>query len=259
MPANKSINNAPSTVKKALDILEAFVDAGSSMGVTELGQKLKTNKSTVYRILQALLQRGYVNQDDRTNKYLLGYKILRLGGAILGRVPLREIGRANLEALAQETLQTARLAILDREEVVYIEHVEGKDPIRLHLQVGSRGPVYCTAAGKAILAFLPASESNRILSRIRFRSYTPKTITGIRQFQSELEGVKKNGYAITDEEFREEVRAVGAPIFNMDARVVGAMVIVAPAFRMKRKNFPILGQQVKKAALSISEKMGYSP
>jgi DNA-binding IclR family transcriptional regulator len=253
----KSVNNAPSTVKKALEILEAFVEAGPSLGVTEISRRLKSHKSTVYRILQALFQKGYIQQDAITGKYSLGFKILQIGAVILGQAPLREMGKASLEALALETSQTVRLALLERDEVVYVEHVDGKDPIRLHLQVGSRGPVYCTAAGKSILAFLPEKETEMILSHCQFKRLTPKTIADRTQFVSELEGVRKNGFSISNEEFREGIRAVGSPIFNMESRVIGAIVIVAPTFRLRRKDFPLLGQRVKRAALEISQKMGY--
>ena len=124
----KNVNNAPSTVRKALEILEAFADAGQPLGVTEISRRLKAHKSTVYRILQALFQKGYIHQDPVTEKYYLGFKILRMGAVILGQVSFREIGKETLKALAQETSQTVRLAVLEGNEVVYIEHVDGKDP-----------------------------------------------------------------------------------------------------------------------------------
>ncbi|MCX5912798.1 MAG: IclR family transcriptional regulator [Deltaproteobacteria bacterium] len=253
----KNVNNAPSTVRKALEILEAFADAGQPLGVTEISRRLKAHKSTVYRILQALFQKGYIHQDPVTEKYYLGFKILRMGAVILGQVSFRETGKETLKALAEETSQTVRLAVLEGNEVVYIEHVDGKDPIRLHLQVGSRGPVYCTAAGKSILAFLQEKEREEILSGCQFELLTSKTIIDRTKFASELEGVRKNGFSISNEEFREGIRAVGAPIFNMEGTVIGAIAIVAPTFRLRYKDFPLFGQRVRKAALEISQKMGY--
>lgn len=253
----KKINNAPQTVGKALDILEAFVDAESSLGVTELSHKLKINKSTIYRILQALLKKGYITQDRKTNKYFLGYKILKIGCAILSHIQLREMARVNLEELAKETSQTVRLAILDSEEVVYVDHVEGKDPIRLHLQIGSRGPLHCTAAGKSILAFLNENELENILNHYNFKALTPKTITSIEKLKSQLKMIKKHGYSFCDEEYMKGVRAVGAPILDMNTEVIGSIVIVAPSFRMKLKEVPTFGQQVKRVGLEISRKMGY--
>jgi DNA-binding IclR family transcriptional regulator len=149
------------------------------------------------------------------------------------------------------------LAVLEGDEVVYIEHEDGKDPLRLHLQIGSRGPVYCTAAGKSILAFLPEKEREEILSHCQFGLLTSKTITDRTKFANELERVRKNGFSLTNEEFLEGIRAVGAPIFNMEGKVIGAITIVVPTFRLRYKDFPLFGQRVKKAALEISQKMGY--
>ncbi|HSR10962.1 MAG TPA: IclR family transcriptional regulator [Thermodesulfobacteriota bacterium] len=254
--AGKSVNNAPSTVRKALDMIEAFAEAGRPLGVTEISRRLKAHKSTAYRILQALRQKGYIRQDPVTEKYSLGFKILRIGAGLLEQVSFREIGKEVLKTLGQETSQTARLAVLEGTEVVYIEHVDGKDPLRLHLQIGSRGPVYCTAAGKAILAFLPERERDEILSQCEFRVLTAKTIDHRSKFLKELEAVRKNGFSVSNEEFREGIRAAGAPIFDMQGRVVGAIVMVAPAFRLRTRDFPLFGQQVKKAAMEISRKMG---
>jgi IclR family transcriptional regulator, KDG regulon repressor len=255
----RNIQNAPGTVKKALDILEALAEVGGALGVTELGHRVQTHKSTVYRILQVLLQRGYVDQDTGNNKYSLGTKILSMGGAILSRLPLHAVGKPILEALSAETSQTVRLATLDRDEVVYIEHVEGQDPIQLRLQIGSRGPVYCTAAGKAILAFLPESEREEIVTRCRFQARTPKTIVSAAILRSHLDLVGKQGYSFCDEEYTDGVRAIGAPIFDLHGNTAGAVVIVAPSFRMRIKEIPAFGQKVRDAAGEISRKMGFSP
>ena len=202
----KNVNNTPSTVRKALEMIEAFAEAGKPLGVTEISRRLKAHKSTAYRILQALCQKGYIHQDPLTEKYYLGLKILRVGAGILEQVSFREIGREVLKTLAHETSQTVRLAVLERNEVVYIEHVDGKDPLRLHLHIGSRGPVYCTAAGKAILAFLPVKEREEILSQCPFTLLTSKTIKDRTRFTTELEGVRKTGFSISNEEFREGIR-----------------------------------------------------
>ena len=251
------INNAPKTVEKALNILEAFLNTDCPLGISELSHKLKINKSTIYRILQTLYNKGYITQDNTTNKYFLGYKILSLSGAILNQNRLREVARLDLEELANETSQTVRLAILDGKEVIYINHVEGKDPIRLHLQMGSRGPLHCTAAGKSILAFLNKNELNNILIKYKFKRLTPKTITDVRRLIPHLELIKKNGYSFCNEEFTKGVRAVGAPILGIDKKVLGSIVIVAPTFRMRIKEVSRFGYKVKRFGIRISKKMGY--
>jgi DNA-binding IclR family transcriptional regulator len=249
--------NLPQTVERALNILETFESSGTPLGVTELSYKLNINKSTIYRILQVLLMKGYINQDTGTNKYIIGYKILKMGGTILSRIQLRDIARTNLEKLAIETSQTIRLAILDGQEVVYIDHEEGKDPIRLHLQIGSRGPLHCTAAGKSILAFLKESEVEAILARYNLKAFTANTIKNIADLKIHLKNIRKNGYSFSDEEYTEGIRAVGAPIFNFETRVVGSVVLVSPTFRLKLKEVPAFGLKVKKEAIEISKKMGW--
>jgi len=250
------VSNTPQTVEKALDIVEAFVHAEGSLGITELSNKLKMNKSTVYRILQVLLGRDYVHQDNKTNKYYLGYKILTIGGALLGQIQLREVAKTHLEELVAETAQTVRLAILDQEEVVYIDHVEGRDPISIRLQIGSRGPVYCTAAGKSILAFLEEKEKNNILARCTFEALTSKTIIKVKNLKAHLRQIKNNGYSFCDEEYAKGVRAVGAPVFDREMKVIGSIVVVAPSFRMKHNEVRTFGKKVKETGLAISRKMG---
>jgi IclR family acetate operon transcriptional repressor len=251
-------NNTPQTVEKALDVFEAFVESDSPLGVTEVSARLKMNKSTVYRLLRVLVKRGYVSQDEVTNKYFPAFKLVGMGGRILSRVPVRELARSTMEQLAQTTRHTLRLAVLENGEVVYIDQVEGKHPIRLHLRIGSRGPVYCTAAGKSIVAYLEEERQEKILSNCSFARLTAKTITSKKEYVAHLEQVRKHGYSVCDQEYEEQVRAVGAPIFNMEKRVTGAVVIVGPSFRLPIKELPRLGQAVRQAADDISSRMGYS-
>lgn len=253
----KRIKNAPQTVEKALRVLEALAEERGPLGVSELSQRLDISNSTTYRILQALLNRRYINQDSLTNKYHLGYKILELGSTVLMQIELRDIARDHLEKLAKETSETTRLAIMDESEIIYVDQVEGKDHIRLHLQIGSRSPAHCTAAGKSILAFLEDNEVDAILSKHKLKSFTPKTITNIDKLRDQLRRIKIQGYALNDEEYREMVRAVGSPIFDFNMKVLGSVVVVAPSFRLKLSSVPEIAKQVKRIALSISRQIGY--
>jgi DNA-binding IclR family transcriptional regulator len=253
----RKISNLPQTVERALDILETFVGSKSPLGITEISQRVELNKSTTYRILQALLKRGYVHQDSKTNKYQLSHMILRISGTILNENKLREVTRGYLIELSQKTYQTAQLSILENKEIVIIDQTEGKDILRLALKVGQRGPLHCTASGKAILAFLNRDEFKNILHNYSFIALTPKTITSIKLLNDQLGKIRENGYSFCNGEYHKDVRAVGAPIFGMERNVLGSIVLTLPYIRMKLTEVAGYGELVKKAGLEISEKLGY--
>lgn len=254
---NSKPDYAPRLVERALRTLELFAEHEGPLGITDLSRMLGLNKSTVHRILQVLVKRGYVTKDPQTRKYSLGYKILEISGALLNRIQLRNVAGAQMVKLANDTMQTVRLGILDQGEILYVDHAEGKDPIRLHIQVGSRGPVHCTAAGKAMLAFMDKEDVDLILAQHPLRAFTPNTITDPTDFKAELERTKKRGYAFSNEEFSPDVRAIAAPIFDFRGKVVGAVSLIAVSLRMQQKKSTGFARRVKEAAYDISKKMGH--
>lgn len=255
----KNSENLPQTVERALDILETFVDSKESIGNMELSRKVGLNRSTTYRIVQALKKRGYLTKNEHSNKYQLGYKILRIAGTFLTQLDLRVIARKYLEDLTRATCQTAQLAILEGDEVIYVDQVQGVDIFQLRLQIGARGPLHCTAAGKSVLAFLKETEAERLLESLDLKPFTPKTITSAKELREQLNVIRKNGYSFCNGEFHKGVCAVGAPIFGLDVKVKGAVVLTIPSIRIKQREVPLFGNQVKNAALQISQDIGGQP
>jgi IclR family acetate operon transcriptional repressor len=254
--ASPQINNLPQTVERALDILEAFMESNEALGITELSRRVKLNKSTTYRIVQALRTRNYINQDDQTNKYFLGHRILRLASSFLNQNKVREIARAYLEELSRKSLQTVQLAVLERDKVIYIDQVEGTDIFQVRLRIGDRGPLHCTAAGKSILAFLPEGEVERIFENSKFLPFTDKTITSMSQLKNDLRKIRRVGFSFSDQEYDKNLRAIGAPIIGMGSKVIGAVALVAPYHRIKVKEVSYYGNMVREAGLKISLVMG---
>ena len=250
------INNLPQTVGRALDILEAFTESNETLGITELSRRVNLNKSTTYRIVQALRARNYINQDQQTNKYCLGHRILRLASSFLNQNKLRELARTHLEELSKKTSQTIQLAILERDKVVYIDQVEGTDIFQVRLRIGDRGPLHCTAAGKSILAFLPEREVERIFERSKFVPFTDKTITSISQLRDDLRKIRRVGFSFSDQEYDKNLSAIGAPIIGMGSKVIGALALVAPYHRIRVKEVPYYGSMVRETGLKISMVMG---
>lgn len=250
------IHNLPQTIERAIDILEVFKDSNEALGITELSRRVKLNKSTTYRIVQALRTRGYVNQDDHTNRYYLGHKILKLASSFLNQNKIRGIARKYLEELSRKTLQTIELAILEGDRVVYIDQVEGTDIFQLRLQIGNRGPLHCTAAGKSILAFLKEDELEKILENLNLTRFSDKTITSMKHLRKELKSIRRNGFAFCDREYDKYLKAIGAPIIGLGSKVIGAVVLVAPSNRIKLKEVPYFGNMVKETGIKISVEMG---
>ncbi len=167
-------DNFPQTVQRALDILEVFKNVDHPQGVSEISRKIRLNKSTTYRIIQVLKLRGYVKQNEQTNKYSLGPMILRIANGFLNQIEVRGVSRGYLEELARKTQLTVLLAILDENQVLYVDQVQGGDPFQLGLRIGNLGPLHSTSAGKCILAFMNDGNANRVLSNYKLIPTTQK-------------------------------------------------------------------------------------
>lgn len=249
--------NSPLTVEKALKVLEEFADAGVPLRISELSDRVSINKSTCYRLLQALSTRGYVTQDLDSSKYRLGYKILEISNAMLKSIGLRTVARPHLEQLARETSLTVGLAVRNEWEMVYVDQVDGPGVIRLELRVGSRWPMHCTAAGKAFLAFLREEEIEDFLSLRNLQKHTRNTIGGAKRLIRELRTIRVRGYAFNNAEYQKEVKAVGSPVFRTKREVIGSVVAAGPADNIIRGAVESLGKKVRHAARIISEAIGY--
>ena len=253
---NTKNNNFPQTVDKALRIIEALAVSDKPLGINELSDRLSYNGSTIYRILRALMIRGYVTQNTQSSKYDLGLKILELSHSLLKRKGVRGIARPLMEKLAHETSETVGLAILDKGQVVYLDQVDGGEVIRLEFQLGSRWPLHATAAGKACLAYMKKEEVDEILKKERLKKYTNYTTTDPKTLFEELKQIKNNGYAFNKGEFQSNVKAVGAPILNIDKRPIGAVVLAVPEERYTENKMVEIGNKIANIGSKITGMMG---
>jgi IclR family acetate operon transcriptional repressor len=257
-PADARSDPTLSTLDRGLRILELLAgeDAKAGLTLTELGRALGMHRSTLFRFLATLRARGYIDRDPVTDRYRLGSRVLTIAGAFLDNLDLRHVARPALQALCDRTHELVHLATLDRGEVVTIERIEGKHPVSLQTGVGARRPVYCTASGKAIVAYLPAEAVDRILAP-GMPSYTPRTITTLPEMHEHLAEVRRLGYAVDDEERIEGVRCAAAPVFGHDGTVAGAISIAAPIQRTSYDRLRQLGEEVRSTADAISRQLGY--
>mgnify|MGYP000896860797 CR=1 FL=1 len=255
----KSERPAVQSVIHALDILDYLVSCSREVGVTELARVMNIHKSTVSRLLSTLNSRGYVTRNLQTKQYSLGMHLLELSRAKLDQLDLRPLARPYLEDLVRETGETAHLAIMDRDKVVYIDKVDTPQTLMMRSKVGYRIAIHCTALGKAMVAELPEDAVNALLDPASMVRFTPNTITDPDAFRQHLSSVRDRGYAIDDEEHENGIRCVAAPVKDHAGRVVGAISLSGPTLRVSRERAEALGQLVGDASRRLSLALGYLP
>lgn len=245
------------SVAHALDVLEEFKADVAEYGVTELSRKLKLHKNNVFRLLATLEARGYVEQNKLTENYRLGIKILELGQSYVRQTGLIRQARPIMTDLVRDVDETCSLMVLRTGQAVCVDAVEATQTVRVVSQIGVHLPAHATASGKVQLAFESEEEIGRILGA-PLRSYTPRTSTDPEALRRELAKIVRTGYAVEEEEYEEGVRSVSAPIRDYTTRVVGALTVSAPAYRLgtDRVARDIAGKVVQ-AALEVSGRLGY--
>lgn len=255
-------DNAPlvTTLVNGLRILETVVGADSeSIGVTDIASRLRLHKSTVLRLLLTLESEGYVEQDPRTREFRPRMKLFELGSAVLARTELVKVARPLLEELGTLSGEVVHLAVLDQGEVVYIDKVESQHVIQMYSRVGRRSPAHCTGVGKALLAFLPDGEVNRILHDRGLRRFTDTTVTDPAQLKEHLKEIRATGFAVDDEEHEAGIRCLAAPIYNYRGQVVASISIAAPALRFTPERVDEMVGPILTIARRVSAGLGYRP
>lgn len=245
------------SVERAIAILNAFTVNEPELGVGELSRRLSLAKSTVFRLLSTLEAGGLVSQNPETGRYRLGAALIGLANNVSVYGDLRRVARLHLQHLANTVQETVSLGILDGHETVNVEQFV--PPGRLVKEVGwvgRRMPVHSVSVGKAILAFLPEDELTRI-SKSALEPLTTHTITDPDTLRAELTNVREQGYASGFEELEEGLHALSAPIYNQEGRVVAAVSVSGPSYRLTRQRVQQLVPQVIDTALNISRELGY--
>lgn len=242
------------SVYRAILILELLVN-NDDLTASEISRRMNCPKSSIFNILKALEVTGIVERDPNSALYRLGLKLFELGHKARGRLTLTRIANPYLQDLNRQTSETIFLTILDNDEVLYVDCVESLEMLRTAPMVGLRAPLYCTGVGKAIFAFLSEAEQERIINTVSRQKFTKNTITLKKELRKELAKIRKQGYAVDNEEHGYGVRCVAAPIFNKIGEVFASISISGPAARIDIEDFPRLSQLVMTATAEISDKL----
>ncbi len=246
------------TLVKALKILELFTVQRPQWGVTEISKALKLNKSAVFRIMQTLEKKGYLKKDPREKRYTLTAKFLGLGTVVMSQLSILQQAKNEIDHLWDRTQGTVVIRVLEGSELVTVAIRESPQALRVSHPLGSAVNFNYGAIGKAILAYLPQDEVHQLLKKNPLNKYTSKTILSATSFLDELREVPRKGYAFSDGEAIEGVRAVGAPIFDISGRPFAGISVGLPLFRLPKSKVPQLGKLVRQAADRISLNLGFN-
>ncbi|TPG31179.1 IclR family transcriptional regulator [Mycolicibacterium hodleri] len=243
------------SVDRALVVLEILATLGQA-GVTEIAAELGVHKSTVSRLISVLESRGYVEQLSDRGKYRLGFAVARLARSTSAQLDLVKQSQAGCDALALESGETTNLAVLDEDRIVNVAEAIGPAGIALRTWVGQSCPAHATSSGKVLLAGLESGELRERLTT-RLDSFTADTVTARSALESELEVVRERGWACVREELEVGLNAVAAPVYDADGRVVAALSVSGPSYRLSVDEFDAVAKRTIAAAETISRRLGW--
>jgi IclR family transcriptional regulator, acetate operon repressor len=217
------------SLQRAFDLLERLADAGGEASLSELAATTGLPLPTIHRLIRTLVTLGYVRQ-NRNRRYTLGSRLIRLGESA-GR-QFGTWARPFLTELVDEVEETANLAVLDGDEVVYVAQVPSKHSMRMFTEVGRRLLPHGTGVGKAMLAQLPHAEVLALLERTGLPAYTPNTITDPQELLDSLAQIAEQGYALDESEQELGVRCIAVPLVG--APTLSAVSVSGPEGRLTK-------------------------
>ncbi len=247
------------TVLRAISIVNCFSQEHPSLGVREIARRLGLATTTTGRLLTTLHSAGVLARNPGMRTYTLGPRVLAWAGLYTGVLDVRATAGPILDRLRRATRESTMLYVLDGDERVCVERLEGPENIRAVVRLGERLPCYAGAGGKVLLAFLPPAEQQAMLARLALVRFTDRTVTNRARLERDLAAIRRQGYATTVGERFPGASAVAAPIFGADGSVIAAVNVSGPNDRFTASRRAECIRRVTRAALAISRAMGYRP
>jgi IclR family acetate operon transcriptional repressor len=225
------------------------------LSLTEIADQVGMHKSTIHRLLATLESKNFIIRDKVTGMYQLGFLFIELSSNLLHNLNVSRWASPYLEQLSEQSGETVDLAVLNNGHVVYLLVVESSQRVKIAAAVGEQLPAFCTASGKAFLAYLPMDEVHRTLEQ-KLYQYTDSTLVAPEELYSDLSRTRERGYAISDQEYEKDINAVAAPIMDSKGRPMAAIAIVGPSYRMSRDRMMKLGQMLREKTDLIVREVG---
>ena len=241
-------------VPRTLLLLEAMASEDNALQLQGISARVGLPKATASRLCHRLRTEGYLFRDPR-GRYSPGPRLLRLGFGLVRSGGPGQRRREVLRSLVADVGETCNFTIQEDDKVLYLDRVETKWPLRLHLEPGSRVPMHCTASGKLLLASLPPSRCTRLLDSLELTAETAHTITSRRMLEAELDRIRRQRYSTDNEEFLLGLIAVAVPVRDARGETIAAVACHAPVARLSLKAAIALRTRLRQAALELSETM----
>lgn len=242
---------------RALNVLLAFRDGAVERKVSDVSRELGLHKSTASRLFRALADAGFLQRNEETGSYRLGVTVFELGARYLAGLDLPALARPLLDQLAQEQGEAVNLAVRDGSEAISIYTARGTESLQLVSRLGRRIPLWCSAAGKALLIEHTDDEIRALLAPIRFTPLTANTIGDLDTFVARMADIRQQGWALNDEESERGLRVVAAPVRDRHGTVVASISISGPIFRVDDARATELAAAAHRTAEELSRQLGH--
>jgi DNA-binding IclR family transcriptional regulator len=239
-----------SAMLRALDLLSEVARSETALSVPDLCARLPLPKPTVHRLCQKLEAENYLMREPDGRRFAIGPRFLRMGFDMLRNTVSSE-RRSILEALVEVAGETCNFVTRAGSQAIYLDRVEASWPLRMHLEVGSRVPMHCTASGKLFLATMRPSQRRRIIETLHLKAHTPNTLTSVPALEAELERITAEGYSMDAQEFLEGLVAIAVPVKDARGGVVAAVACHGPLPRFTLDKALTLVPHLKDAARKL--------
>jgi DNA-binding IclR family transcriptional regulator len=243
-------------LQRGLTLLHLFAKSEKGLSATEVAKLSSLPVSTVHRLLVNLQAAGFL-ECDLEKVYHLGAACISIGQAARGQLDVRRLSLRHLQELNHQTRETVHLTVRHAMSAVYVEKLDSPEPLRIHSRIGAFVPLHCTAVGKVMLAHMPDAELEKVLKQLEFRRFTANTIGSPQEMQTELQKVRRSGFACDLEEYEAHIRCVAAPIWDSQGAVNASLSVTGPAVRMASARIRQIAPLIRNAGLRISKELGY--
>jgi DNA-binding IclR family transcriptional regulator len=246
---------AESIALRAFAVLEHLVAADTPLSLDDVTTALQLPKPTLYRILMLLHEAGLLRRDAGTRRYTVGPRLAAFAVNLWRNDTLRAQWHGALQAAVAETGESCNLTLLEGRQVLYLDRVETAHPLRLHLEIGTRVPLHCTASGKLFLSGMAPDDARRLLGDEPYTAYTAHTLVSFDALAAQLAQVRKTGVATHDGELFADSVAIAVPVWGPDGSISAAVAVHAPASRASIRRCMDFVPALRRAADSIAAAM----